>query len=166
MRYHRSEIRRAFLTAQRMLRSRNCKGSEVMLVLRPYQDCTEVDGISAQMQNKVIGMIFALIADAHRVDRDFVSAAEWYKKASSHSSTGHAGLYARMVCEHRLAQFYSDALDTVQRQESEWLQRPLLSRMNLRLKMWRLWFDREWLQLRRYKAHDLQFLAENAPKRA
>src|SRR5688572_10076798 len=114
MRYAKNQIARALLTARRLLKGPPCPAAKVAEVLNPYMDCTEITGTSGQQHDDMRSSIFALMGDAYRREENVQLAAQWYRRASAISSGGHATVFAYMVCKNQLADFYNDALATLE----------------------------------------------------
>lgn len=107
--------------------------------------------------------IFALMGDAYRREENVQLAAQWYRRASAISPGGHAIAFAYMVCKHQLADFYNDALATLEAHQRRWLAKPMMRRILLRIGMWA---GREGRDLARSEKHALEFLRQHAMAKA
>jgi hypothetical protein len=164
MRYSRIQISQALFAANQLLHGACHPAGEIVRLLEPFFDCTEVEGADGQLHEDVRSMIFALAGDAYRAQGSIAEAAAWYRRASAISSGGHVRIYAHMVCKHRLADFYGDALKTLEEHRRRWLAKPIIERFLLRLVAWRMWLAKEGREISRTKTQDYEFLKENAPK--
>jgi len=165
MRYRRSLILEALLHANRLLNGRVRPADEIAQVLRPFYNCTSIEGARSQRHEDLLrSLIFALTADAYRREGSVHEAAILYRHASTISPGGHATIYAHLVCKHRLSDFYADALRTLQEYRRRWLAKPRIVRILLRLFAWRTWADKEGREITRSEDGDYQFLIENAPR--
>jgi hypothetical protein len=135
MRYTKAQIGEAFIIVRRMMHGAKPRAHEIIQVLQPYHDCTEIGDINSALHESTRSMIFALTADAYRIEGDAQQAAEWYRKASSIYSGGHAELYAHLVCKHKLSEFYSDALRTLQENQCRWKARSLTNRIYFSIRL-------------------------------
>jgi hypothetical protein len=114
MQFPRAAIRRAVSESRRIIRSGDATGARLLALLKPYHECTGIDGMPEGLQAEAIALLFSLVADGYRADRRPDAAASWYARASE-IGHAHADRYAQMVIEHRLTDFYSDARATLQR---------------------------------------------------
>jgi TPR repeat protein len=157
MQASRDQIRDVLLAANRCVNDPKCTAADVMLVLGPYLECTEVTGVSEWASSGGIGLVHALAGDAYRKDKNFTAAAQWYRKASERG-VAHAIFYARVVCEAALADYYVDALATVERQRSQWRRRSFFERISCQLQVAHTWFDPDWWYYKRHEQKDYAFL--------
>jgi len=163
MRYAKNQIARALLTARRLLKGPACPAAKVAEVLNQYMDCTEITGTSGQQHDDMRSSIFALMGDAYRRDGNMQLAAQWYRRASAISPGCHACVFAHMVCKHQLADFYNDALATLEQHQRRWLAKPMMRRILLRIGMWA---KRDSRDLARSEKHALEFLRQHAMAKA
>lgn len=163
MRYSRNQISKALVKASRLLNGPVLPAVRIAEVLNPYMDCTEVSGISGQQHDDMRSSIFALMGDAYRREGNAQLAANWYRRASSISSSGHATVYAQMVCKHQLTDFYNDALAALEEHRRRWLAKPMVARFLLRIAAWR---SAERRELARREKYHLEFLRQHALAKA
>ena len=107
--------------------------------------------------------IFATMGDAYRREGNVDLAAKWYRRASQLSTGGHAGVYAHIVCQHQLAEFYEDALKVLQDDQGRWAVRPFRARF---FHWVRTWADSERREIARGKKANLEFLQQHAVSKA
>jgi len=165
MRYSNAELSEAFLAADRLLNGPVRPAIEVVRILEPFFDCTEVDGLSGQSHEDTRSMIFALVGDAYRREGSVHEAGAWYRRASNISSGGHATIYAHLVCKNQLSDYYDDALTTLREHQRRWRAKPVVWRLLSRLVAWRMWADPEGRVIARSESQNLRFLIQNAPKK-
>jgi len=166
VRYSRNQVSKALLTASRLLKGRVHPAARIAEVLNPYMDCTEVGGVSGQLQDDIRSSIFGLMGDAYRREGNVQLAAQWYRRASLISCGGHATVFAHMVCNHQLADFYGDALASLEQHRRRWLAKPMMVRILLRVVAWCRRGDPEAREIvRREKAY-LEFLRQHALAKA
>jgi len=129
-------------------------------------DCTEVAGVSGQLHDDLRSSIFALMGDAYRREGNVQLAGQWYRRASRISPGGHATTYAHMVSKHELADFYSDALATLEEHRRRWLAKPMMVRFLLRIVAWRRWSEPEGREIVCGERRALNFLRQHAMAKA
>ena len=162
MRYSEPELTKALVTARRYLKIQG-PVAKVATTLSRYMDCTDIIGLSGRPHEDLRSQIFAVMAEAYRVEGNVPLALKWYRRASSISSSGYAPIYARLVCENQATEFYEDALKNLEEHLARWFERPLRQRFFLRL---RKWFSSEHRELARSKDRDLEFLRQHAVAKA
>jgi hypothetical protein len=165
VRYSRNQIAKALLAANRLLKGPVCPAARVAEVLSPYMDCTEVREANGQLHEGARSSIFATMGDAYRRDGNVQLAAQWYRRASVISPGDHVPIYAYMVCKHQLADFYSDALATLEEHQRRWLTKPVLVRL-FRWIALRTWADTERREMARNGKSALDFLRQHALAKA
>jgi len=163
VRYRRKQIAKALVTARRALKGPETPVAKVAAVLNPYMDCTEIEGLTGPSHEDTRSEIFALMADAYRCEGNVELAAKWYRRASQLSPGGHALVYAHIVCKHQLAEFYDDALKTLQEHQRHWRAKPIITRI---LRWLRLWFDRPQREIAHSEKQDLAFLLQRVVSKA
>ena len=163
MRYSRKQISKALVAANRLLNTAVSPAAKVAAVLNPYMDCKEVEGASGQLHEDIRSGIFAVMGDAYRREGNVDLAAKWYRRASLISPGGHAPIYAHLVCKHQLAEFYDDALRTLQEHQRRWRAKPIILRFLLQV---RAWADRQGREIARSEKDDLQFLLQHVVSKA
>jgi hypothetical protein len=166
VRYNRIQVSKALLTAGRLLKGPVCPAARIAEVLNPYMDCTEVGGVSGQLHDDIRSSIFAVMGDAYRREGNVQLAAQWYRRASVISSGGHATVFAHMVCNHRLADFYGDALASLEEHQRRWLAKPIIARILLRMVGWCRRTDPEGREMARREKAYLEFLRQHALAKA
>jgi hypothetical protein len=129
-------------------------------------DCTEIGGASGQLHDDMRSSIFARMGDAYRREGNVQMAAQWYRRASRISPGDHASAYAHMVSKHELADFYSDALETLEAHRRRWMTKPMILRFLLRIVSWRKWSDPEGREIACGVKRSLKFLREHAMAKA
>lgn len=147
------------MAARRLLRGPVRPAARIAEVLHPYMDCTEVGGVSGQLHDDMRSSIFALMGDAYRREGNAQLAAHWYRRASAISPGGHAATYADLVCKHELADFYNDALATLEEHRRRWRAKPLMVRLLRRVVAWA---DGEGREIARSERGALKFLHQHA----
>lgn len=157
------QISRALLTAKGLLRKDRKPAAKVASVLNPYMQCSEVEGVIGQVSDDMRSSVFAVMGDAYRREGNLELAARWYRRASQISAADHAAIYAHIVARHQLAQFYEDALRTIEEHQRRWHAKPLSERFFLRLGMW---LDGERRVAARRTKRDLEFLRQHAVPQA
>jgi hypothetical protein len=129
MRYSKDPVSKALRKASGLLTGPIHPAAEIAQVLSPYMDCTEITGAAGQAHDDMRSSIFGLMGDAYRRENNVQLAAQWYRRASLISPGSHAPAYAHMVREHQLADFYSDALTTLEAHQRRRLAKPVLTRL-------------------------------------
>jgi len=162
VRYSEPELTKALVTARRHLKTEG-PVAKVATALSRYMDCTDVTGLGGRPHEDLRSQIFAVMADAYRLEGNLPLALKWYRRASSISSSGFAPIYARLVCENQASEFYEDALKTLEEHLARWFEKPLKQRFFLRLRMW---FSRQQRELARNEDRDLEFLRQHAVAKA
>jgi hypothetical protein len=162
VRYSKSQISRALLTAQRLLKGPVLPATRIAQVLNPYMDCTEVGGVRGQLHDDMRSSIFARMGDAYRREGNVQMAAQWYRRASRISPGNHATAFAHMVSKHELADFYNDALETLEAHRRRWLAKPIILRFLLRIVGGPKWSDPEGREIASGEKRALKFLREHA----
>jgi hypothetical protein len=163
MRFTRKQISKALLAARRLLEETVQPVAKVAVVLNPYMDCTEVQGATGPLQEDLRSAIFAVMGEAYRRENNVALAAKWYRRASQIFPGGHAPAYAHMVCEHQLAEFYDDALRTLQEHQRRRRAKPFIMRFVLQV---RSWTNRQLREIAHTEKQDLQFLLEHVVSKA
>ena len=163
MRYNKKQISKALAMAQRALKAEERPAAMVAGVLNRYMDCSEIDGVGGEEHETMRSAIFATMGDAYRHEGNAELAAKWYRRASQLSTGGHAGVYAHIVCQHQLADFYEDALKVLQDDQGRWAARPFRARF---FHWVRTWADSERRKVARSKKGNLQFLQQHAVAKA
>jgi len=158
MRYSKDQVSKALRKASGLLEGPVHPAAKIAEVLSPYMDCTEVTGASDQLHDDIRSSIFAMMGDAYRREGNVQLAAQWYRRASGISPGSHAPAYAHMVCEHQLADFYSDALTTLVAHRGRWLAKPMIARL-----LHRIMTSRKEANLEK---NDLEFLRQHAISKA
>jgi len=158
MRYSKDRVSKALRNASGLLKGPIHPAAEIAQVLSPYMDCTEITGATGQARDDMRSSIFGLMGDAYRRENNVQLAAQWYRRASLISPGSHAPVYAHMVREHQLADFYSDALATLEEHQRRCLGKPIMARFLARIVGSRGWTDRE--------KGDLEFLRHHAVPKA
>jgi len=158
VRYSKDQLSKAVRSASGLLKGPVQPAAKIAEVLSPYMHCTEVTGASGQLQDDLRSSIFALMGDAYRRENNVQLAAQWYRRASQISRGGHAATYAHMVREHQLADFYGDALATLEEHQRRCQGKPMMARLFARIVGSREWTDRE--------EGDLEFLRQQAVPKA
>ncbi len=165
MLYRKSLIDEALLEANRLLKGRVRPADDAVQVLKPFYDCTIVQGVRSRCSETLLRCrIFALTAEAYRREGSFREAAMLYRHASTISPGAHATAYAHLVCQHRLSDFYADAFRTLQEHRQRWLARPCLVRIWLRLLTWPTCMNKDRREIARSEDADYQFLVDNSPR--
>jgi hypothetical protein len=154
----RKQITRALATARRLLKKSPQPAAQVAVALNPYVGCTEIEGVSGRLHEDMRSAIFALMAEAYRREEKIELAAKWYRRASQLSPGDHALVYAHMVCNHQLTEFYQDAQTIVRDHYRRWKEKSLITRSFLRLGMW---LNRETREIARSEKRDHEFLRQN-----
>ena len=165
MRYTKNQIVKALQTVQGLLKGPVRPAARIAEVLSPYMDCTEVGGVDGQLQVDIRSSIFARMGDAYRREGNAQLAAQWYRRASAISPGDHAVTYAHTVCKHELADFYSDALATLEEHRRRWLAKPIMVRFMRRI-VPRKWTDPEGREIVSSEKRNLEFLRQRAFKKA
>ena len=129
-------------------------------------DCTEIGGVTGQLHDDMRSSIFAVMGDAYRREGNVQLAVQWYRRASVISSGGHATVFAHMVCNHQLADFYGDALATLEEHRRRWLAKPLRVRFLLRVVAGCRRGDPEAREIVRREKSYLEFLRQHALAKA
>ena len=163
MRYNKNQIAKALALAQRALKTEERPAARVAGVLNPYMDCSEIDGVGGEEHENMRSAIFATMGDAYRAEWNVQLAAKWYRRASQLSTGGHAGVYAHIVCQHQLVEFYEDALKVLQDDEGRWAARSLRARF---FHWVRTWTNAEKRGIARAKKSNLEFLRQHAVSQA
>ena len=159
MRYSKDAVSKALRKAAGLLTGPTHPVEKIAQILSPYMDCIEITGVVGQAHDDMRSSIFALMGDAYRRENNVQLAAQWYRRASLISPGSHASVYAHMVREHQLTDFYSDALAALEKHQQRWLARPRMVRLLLRVVGRHRWAAPE--------EHDLDFLRQHAiPKAA
>ncbi len=162
MRYSSIELTKAVAGAKRLLKTQG-PVAKVAATLSRFMDCTDITGLTGREHEDLRSQIFAVMADAYRVEGNVQLALKWYHRASTISSSGFGPVYARMVCEHQAAEYYADALRMLEEHLTRWYEMPLPRRFFLRL---RIWLNREKRHLARHEKRDLEFLRQHALAKA
>jgi len=165
MKYSRSEIRSAYVAADRLVNSGRCTGDDVFAITRPFHDCTEVEGISPQFQRDSIGLLYALTGDGYRVAKRYRESAEWYRKASGFTCI-HGEVYAHMVWKNRLSAHYDAALETAKRRKKKEPRASILARVGEALSKPSLLLDRDWIEIVLARASTMRHLEAAVAKNA
>jgi hypothetical protein len=165
VRYTKNQIVKALQTVQGLLKGPVRPAARIAEVLSPYMDCTEVGGVDGQLQVDIRSSIFARMGDAYRREGNAQLAAQWYRRASAISPGDHAVTYAHTVCKHELADFYSDALATLEEHRRRWLAKPIMVRFMRRI-VPRKWTDPEGREIVSSEKRNLEFLRQRAFKKA
>ena len=158
MRYTKDQVSKAVRRAGDLLQGPVHPAAKIAEVLSPFMGCTEVTGVTGQLHDDIRSSIFALMGDAYRREGNVQLAAQWYRRASLISPGNHARVYAHMVREHQLADFYSDALATLEKHQGRWLAKPRFARFLLRIRGRHMWADTD--------ENDLDFLRQHAVSKA
>jgi hypothetical protein len=159
VRCSRKQISKALLAANRLLQETERPAAKIAALLNPYLTCTEIEGATGQLHEDIRSGIFGVMGDAYRHEENVELAARWYRRASQISPGGHATNYAHIVCKHQLAEFYPDALKTLQEHQRRRLAKPIILRFVLCI--WR-WVSSERRKIARSERHDLKFLLQHA----
>ena len=163
MRYSRNQISKALATTKGLLKGPVRPAAKIAEVLSPYMDCTEVRDVKGQVYEDLRSGIFATMGDAYRRDGNVQLAAQWYRRASVISPGSHAGIYAYMVCQHQLTDFYDDALATLEEHQRRWQAKPLWVRLLRRIAAWT---NAERREIVRSQKSALDFLRQHALAKA
>lgn len=98
--------------------------------LEPYFNIDSIDGLKKPGSDIILCLYSATVADCYREKGDIVSAAQWYKRASTFRICGgFPNLYAQMVIKHRLSDYYKNALMCIEQGRKEWKSMPLYKRI-------------------------------------
>ncbi len=97
--------------------------------LEPYLNIDGIDGIKKQTSDTILSLYTATVADCYREKADYISAAQWYRRASAFKITASPNLYAKMVIRHKLSDYYEHALMCLEQSRKEWKSRPLYKRI-------------------------------------
>jgi len=165
VRYSKNQIVKALQTVEGLLKGPVRPAARIAEVLSPYMDCTEIGGINGQLRADIRSSIFARMGDAYRREGNPHLAAQWYRRASAISPGDHAVTYAHTVCKHGLAEFYSDALATLEEHRRRWLAKPMMVRFVRRIAP-RKWADPDGREIVCSEERNLEFLRQHAMAKA
>jgi tetratricopeptide (TPR) repeat protein len=97
--------------------------------LEPYLDMDAIDGLKKTTSDNILCLYLVTVADCYREKGNVDIAAQWYKRASSFRIMGSADIYAEMVINHKLSDYYEHALMCLQESRKEWMARPFYERI-------------------------------------
>lgn len=124
------EIYSAIMNASRELSRFHPNPERGLKYLEPYFNIDVNDRIEKFRTDTLMALYSAMVADCYREKGDFVSAARWYKRASTYNIFyGFANLYAGMVVRNKLADYYEHALMCIEQGHKQWLSKSLYSRI-------------------------------------
>ena len=163
VRFRKKQIDNALLAARRVIKREARPAAGVAAALNSVMACTEIEGVTGRPHEELRSIIFAVMGDAYRAEGNVELAAKWYRRASQLFPGDHARVYAHVVCQHQLTDFYQDALKVLEDYHREWLTKPFSTRFGLRLK--RL-LNREERAITRAAQQDLDFLRQHSVAQA
>jgi hypothetical protein len=97
------------------------KPLQVLEDIRPFVECPvmlfrnpikpeRIEIVTAQVRS----LLFGLVGDCYRIDKQYEVAAHWYSHASTfYKGGGYPVLYARMVIQHSLIDHYQSAYECI-----------------------------------------------------
>lgn len=126
----RQEVGDAVREASRYLQGMRQDPARALTVLEPYRECEEFSECTPDEARKLRSIVCVVIADCYRELGQVRTAAEWYRRGGrSFKGGGLAFLYADMVIQHQLQEFYDDALDWLEKSQAIWQATPLITRV-------------------------------------
>ena len=136
----------AALDANRYIQGLRQDPRYALTLLEPYADCEEFVDATPEDTRRGRGVVCLVMADCYHSLGEFRTAAEWYRRAGrSWKQDMYPGFYAATVIDHKLEDYYEDALDWVKYNQDNWQRKPLLLRLFYNVASWRWWiFPSNW----------------------